>query len=98
MFLGDNLVYWSSKRQHIVSHSCAQAEYSAVGKAVAKTCWLRHLLHELHTPPSRSTMVYRDNISDVSLSTNPVQHQHTKHVEIDLQFVRDCVTVGSVRV
>jgi len=31
------------------------------------------------------------------LSTNPVQHQRTKHV-IDLHFVRDRVTVGDVRV
>jgi hypothetical protein len=38
------------------------------------------------------------NISAVYLSTNPVQHQHTKHVEIDLHFVRGYVVVGNVRV
>jgi hypothetical protein len=34
----------------------------------------------------------------VYLSTNPVQHQRTKHVEIDLHFVRDRVVIGEVRV
>ena len=32
------------------------------------------------------------------VSTNPVQHQRTKHVEIDLHFVRERVAIGDVRV
>ena len=52
----------------------------------------------LHSPLAKSTLVYYDNISAVYLSTNPVQHQRTKHVEIDLHFVRDRVTIGDVRV
>jgi hypothetical protein len=32
------------------------------------------------------------------LSTKPVQHQHTKHMEIDLYFGRKRVVVGDVRV
>ena len=52
----------------------------------------------LHSPLSRSTLVYCDNVSVVYLSTNPVQHQRTKHVEINLHFVRDYVAAGAVRV
>jgi hypothetical protein len=47
---------------------------------------------------SKATVVYCDNISVVYLSTNPVQHQGTKHVEIDLHFVRDRVALGEVHV
>ena len=43
--------------------------------------------------PSKSTLVYCDNVSAVYLSTNPVQHQRTKHVEIDLHFMRDRVAI-----
>ena len=53
---------------------------------------------ELRHPPRRATLVYCDNISVVYLSTNPVQHQRTKHVEIDLHFVRERVALGQVRV
>jgi hypothetical protein len=97
VFLGGNLVSWSSKRQPVVSCSSAKAEYRAVANGVAKASWLRQLLAELHTPLSRSTLIYCDNVSAVYLS-NPIQHQRTKHVEIDLHFVRDRVAIGEVRV
>jgi hypothetical protein len=93
--LGGNLVSWSSKRQQVASHSSAEAEYRAMANGVAEASWLRQLLAELHNPLLRSTLVYCDN---VYLSTNPVQHQRTKHVEIDLHFVRDRVAIGEVRV
>ena len=98
VFLGDNLISWSSKRQPVVSRSSAEAEYRAVANGVAEACWLRQLLQELHNPLVRSTLVYCDNISAVYLSTNPIQHQRTKHVEIDLHFVRERVAIGDVRV
>jgi hypothetical protein len=72
--------------------------YRAVANGVAEASLLRQLLAELHTPLSRSTLVYCDNVSAVYLSTNPVQHQRTKHVEINLHFVRDRVAIVEVRV
>jgi hypothetical protein len=98
VFLGGNLVSWLSKRQPMVSRSSAEAEYRAVANGVAKASWLRQLLTELHAPPFRSTLIYYDNISAVYLSTNPIQHQRMKHVEIDLHFVRNRVAMGEVRV
>ena len=97
VFLGSNLVSWSSKRQPVVSRSSAEAEYRAVANGVAEASWLRQLLAELHSPLAKSTLVYCDNVSAVYLSTNPVQHQRTKHVEIDLHFVHDRVAIGDVR-
>nr|GEV95249.1 hybrid signal transduction histidine kinase M [Tanacetum cinerariifolium] len=44
------------------------------------------------------TLVYCDNVNVVYMSANPVQHQRTKHIEIDIHFVRDKVTVGDVHV
>jgi hypothetical protein len=87
VFLGGNLVSWAAKRQPIVSRSSAEAEYRAVANGMAEATWMRQLLHELYSPLQRATLVYCDNISAIYLSTNPVQHQRTKHVEIDLHFV-----------
>jgi hypothetical protein len=47
---------------------------------------------------SKSTLVYCDNVSVIYLSTNLVQHQRTKHIEIDLHYVRECIAIGDVHV
>jgi hypothetical protein len=98
VYLSDNLVSWSLKQQHTVSHSSAEAEYRAVANAVAEATWIRQLLHELHRPSPAATVVFCDNVSAVYMSTNSVQHQCTKHIEIDLHFVRDHVAMDQIRV
>jgi len=69
-----------------------------VANAMAEACWIRQLLGDLRRPLTRATFVYCDNISALYLSTNPVHHQRTKHVEIDLYFVREHVALGAIRV
>ncbi|XP_071699143.1 uncharacterized mitochondrial protein AtMg00810-like [Rutidosis leptorrhynchoides] len=48
VFLGNNLLSWSSKRKQTPSRSSVEAEYRGVANAVADTCWIRNLLRELH--------------------------------------------------
>ncbi|XP_018514374.1 uncharacterized mitochondrial protein AtMg00810-like [Brassica rapa] len=46
IYMGDNLISWSAKRQPTVSRSSAEAEYKGVANVVAEACWLRNLLLE----------------------------------------------------
>jgi hypothetical protein len=69
-----------------------------VAHAVAETVLLRQLLTKLHRPLQQATIVYCDNISAIYMSSNPVQHRRTKHIEIDIHFVREKVSLGQVRV
>lgn len=98
VYLGPSLISWSSKRQPTVSRSSAEAEYRAVANAVAECSWLRQLLQELSCPVDKATVVYCDNVSAVYLSANPVHHRRTKHIELDIHFVREQVALGRIRV
>nr|GEU58484.1 reverse transcriptase domain-containing protein [Tanacetum cinerariifolium] len=80
-------------RYHTLSRSSAEAEYKGVANVVADTAWLCNLLRELHSPLSTTTLVYCDNIITTFMYANHVQHQWTKHIEIDIHFVRDMVTL-----
>ena len=70
IFVGDNLVSWSSMRHPTISRFSAEVEY----RVVAKTTWFRQLLQELHLPLQRGTIVFANNVSAVHLSMNPVHH------------------------
>jgi hypothetical protein len=98
IFLGDALISWSSKRQAVVSRSSAEAEYRGVANAATECCWLRNLLCELHIPVHKASIIFCDNVSAVYLSDNPVHHKRTKHVELDIHFVRERTALGQLRV
>ncbi|KAJ9553498.1 hypothetical protein OSB04_017543, partial [Centaurea solstitialis] len=91
VFLGDNLVSWSSKRQHVVSRSSAEAEYRSIANAVAESAWLRNLLLELRLPLSRATVVFYDNVS--AIERVALGHVRVLHVPSSHQFA-DIFTKG----
>jgi hypothetical protein len=55
VFLGDNLVSWSSKRQTTISRSSAEVKYRVAAHVIVKCCWLCQLLPELHVPMAIAT-------------------------------------------
>ena len=89
---------WSAKCQHTLSRSIVKAEYRGVANAVSESCWLHNLLLKLCCLVTKYTLVYCDNISEVYLSENTIQHQRTKHIEMDIHFVHEKVVCGQVRI
>lgn len=97
VFLGDNRISWSSKWQSTLSCSNLKAEYKGVTNVVSESCWLHNLLLELHYPLSQATLVSCDNVSFIYLYGNPMQHQSTKYIEMNIHFVRKKVMQGQAR-
>ncbi|CAN6466402.1 unnamed protein product [Victoria cruziana] len=90
VFIGNNAVVWSSKKQKAVARSSAEAEYRAMAAGVADVTWVRHLLEELNEPIS-SSILFCDNQSAINIARNPILHCRTNHIEIDQHFVRQKV-------
>ncbi|GJZ43423.1 putative RNA-directed DNA polymerase, partial [Tanacetum coccineum] len=98
IYLGSNLISWTTHKQCTVSHSSTEAEYKALADTVAELTWLQALLNELRIRSSSTPILWCDNLGVAYLSANPIFHAHTKHVEIDYHFVREKVSQGDLQV
>jgi hypothetical protein len=91
IFLGSNLISWSARKQPTVSRSSTEAEYKAIANATAEIMWIQTLLKEIGVHAPTTTKLWCDNLGAKYLSSNPVFHARTKHIEVDYYFVRERV-------
>ena len=98
MFLGCNPISWCSKKQTTISRSSTEAEFRSLASTVAEVIWIQSLLAEMSIRIPRIPEVWCDNLSTVQLAANPILHARTKHVELDLYFVRKKVAQPKLEV
>lgn len=98
IYKGNNLVSWSSRKQRTIARSSTESEYKAVTDATAKLSWIQSLLFELGLYLTSPPVLWCDNIGATYLTSNPILHARTKHVEIDYHFVCEKVARGDLLV
>jgi hypothetical protein len=93
--MGANLLSWSARKQATISRSTAEAEYHALASTTAELMWFMNLLKSIGycLPPPK---LYCDNISAITMAKNPVFYHRTKHIEIDVHFLREHVANGAL--
>ncbi|GJX16557.1 retrovirus-related pol polyprotein from transposon TNT 1-94, partial [Tanacetum coccineum] len=94
-FLGEKLVSWSSKNQDCIALSTAEAEYVSLSACCAQVIWMWTQLLDYGYKFNKIPM-YCDSRSAFFISCNPVQHSHTKHIDIRYHFIKEHVERGTV--
>ncbi|GJR06960.1 ribonuclease H-like domain-containing protein [Tanacetum coccineum] len=97
VFLNNSLVSWKSKKQNTLSKSSTEAEYRALASITSEVIWILKFLKDLQIENLLPVSLYRDNNSAIKIAANPVFHKRTKHLEIDLHFVREKILKGVVK-
>ena len=95
-FVWGNLVTWRSKKQSVVARSSAEAEYRAMANGVCELLWIRRVLKELRLEVELPMKLFCDNKAAISIAQNPVQHDKTKHIEIDRHFIKEKLDTGII--
>lgn len=87
VFLGSHLFSQRNKKQIVLAHSSAKAEYHVVANIVVELLWLRQFLFELGLAPADSLTMFCDNQAAINIDSNFVFHERTMHIEVDCHFL-----------
>lgn len=98
IYLGGSLISWASKKQNTISHSSTESEYRRVATMVHELERIKSLISELGIDVCLPITVYCDNLAVTCLTSNPIYHAKTKHVAINLHFVRERVEDDTLKV
>ncbi|GJX94548.1 hypothetical protein Tco_0349134 [Tanacetum coccineum] len=93
--LGGKLMCWSAKKQQSVAMSSTEAEYVAAAGCCANILWMKSQLTDYDIIYEK-VPIFCDNTSAIAISSNPVLHSRTKHIDIRYHFIRDHILKGDI--
>ncbi|XP_031264320.1 serine/threonine-protein kinase ATR-like [Pistacia vera] len=96
VYLGPNLVQWSSRKQKVVALSSTEVEYRALAQTTTELALLDSLFSEIGVFLNTCPIIWCDNVSAGALASNPVFHARTKHIEIDTHYICDQVLAKKI--
>lgn len=65
--------------------------------ATCEIVWIKILLHDFGVPTSKLVPLLCDNNIAVYITSNPVFHEQTKHIEIDCHSIREKYLQGVIK-
>lgn len=95
-FLGGDLVTWRSKKQPVVTRSSAEAEFHSMAQGICELLWLKIILEDLKIKWKTLMKLFCDNKYAINIAHNPVQHDRSKHVEVDRHFIKEKLESGLI--
>jgi hypothetical protein len=60
-----------------------------MAKAIYELLWIKNLMQELQVEQTSPMRLYCDSKAACDIAHNPVQHDRTKHVEVDRHFIKE---------
>ena len=91
------MISWFSRKQTSIALSTAEVECIAECSACSEAVWLRKMLAGLFGAKIDVTDILCDNQSCIKMTTNPVFHDKSKHIEVRYHFIRDMVQKGAIK-
>ncbi|GKC68226.1 ribonuclease H-like domain-containing protein [Tanacetum coccineum] len=82
---------------YLKGRPCKEAEYRALVSVTSEVIWVLKILKDLDCNNLFPVKVFCDNNSAIKIAANPILHERTKQLEIDLHFVREKILPGVIK-
>ncbi|WKA01935.1 hypothetical protein VitviT2T_020184 [Vitis vinifera] len=89
IYLGKNLISWTSKKQPTIARSSTESEYRALANSTVEIMWLRSLLSELGFSSSNPTTLWCNNVGAIYLSLQEIGFLVTVPNRHQILYIRD---------
>ena len=73
----------------MVPRSSAEAKFRGMAHGVCELLWIKRILHDLGLCKKNPMILHCDNKAAIAIVNNHVQHDRTKHIEVDRHFIKD---------
>jgi hypothetical protein len=68
-----------------------------MASTTSELTWIKQLLADLRIRTQESMKIYCDNQAVCHIASNPVFHEHTKHIKVDCHFVREKIQAKKIK-
>jgi len=79
-----------------MARSSAESEFRAMAQGICELLWLKIIVEDLRLEWDSPMKLYCDNKSVISIAHNPIQHDRTKHIEVDRHFIKEKLDRGFI--
>ena len=67
-----------------------------MAQGICEGLWIYRVLKELRVTVDLPLKLYCDSKAAISIAHNPVQHDRTKHIEVDRHFIKEKLDAGII--
>ena len=80
----------------MVARSSSEIEFRTMIAGVCELLWIKIILRDLKVQWSKPMKLYCHNKSIINIAHNPIQHDQTKKIKIDIYFNKEKLDNGLI--
>ena len=78
----------------MIARSSVESEFRVMTQGICELLWLKMILEDLRVKWDGPMRLYCDSKSAINIAHNPMQHNRTKHIEVDRHFIKEKLDSG----